>query len=382
MQQTKRLAGLTLRGRIWHIDKLIRGGGRLCESTGQSEIKAAESVLIRRLEEIERERVHGLAPIRNFEQAAVQYLADHELKKSLGRDVQELRTLVRALGHLALHQVHAGTAAHWVRLRQRDGVSNATINRGLAVLKRILVLCSRRWRDKHTGTPWLLSVPEIPLLPTRDSRKPFPLHPSQWALLYSELPPHLRAPALFKVHTGTREREIVALRWSWEQKVDGVVGSVFVVPGSLVKNGEDRVIILNSQARWIVEECRGNHPAYVFTYSGRGGNSRPRPFLRMNNTAWRSARRRASARYFAEFNVPAPEGFKRLRVHDLKHTFGKWLRAGGVSFEDRQDLLGHKSSRITTHYSVGELEQRQAAAEKAVDVENGIIPLTIMRVKQ
>ena len=41
-----------------------------------------------------------------------------------------------------------------------------------------------------------------------------------------------------------------------------------------------------------------------------------------------------------------------VRVHDLKHTFGHRLRAAGVSFEDRQDLLGIKASaslRITQH---------------------------------
>lgn len=36
--------------------------------------------------------------------------------------------------------------------------------------------------------------------------------------------------------------------------------------------------------------------------------------------------------------------------------------AAGVSFEDRQDLLGHKSGRITTHYSAAELSQLIDAA--------------------
>jgi integrase len=44
-------------------------------------------------------------------------------------------------------------------------------------------------------------------------------------------------------------------------------------------------------------------------------------------------------------------------VHDLKHTFGRRLGATGVSFEDRQDLLGHRSFRITTHYSSVELSR-------------------------
>ena len=49
---------------------------------------------------------------------------------------------------------------------------------------------------------------------------------------------------------------------------------------------------------------------------------------------------------------------------DLKHTFGRRLRAAGVSFEDRQDLLGHKSRRITTHYSAAELSNLIDAANQ------------------
>ncbi len=52
----------------------------------------------------------------------------------------------------------------------------------------------------------------------------------------------------------------------------------------------------------------------------------------------------------------------QVRVHDLKHTFGRRLRAANVSYEDRQDLLGHKSQRITTHYSNAELANLILAA--------------------
>lgn len=67
----------------------------------------------------------------------------------------------------------------------------------------------------------------------------------------------------------------------------------------------------------------------------------------MNNTAWQNERRSA--------------GLIQVRVHDLKHTFGRRLRATNVSFEDRQDLLGHKSSRI--HYSSAELKNLITASE-------------------
>ncbi len=63
---------------------------------------------------------------------------------------------------------------------------------------------------------------------------------------------------------------------------------------------------------------------------------------------------------------PAPEGFRSGRVHDMMHTSGRRLRAAGVSFEDRRDLLGHKSTRITTHYSAAEFANLIAASEKAL----------------
>ena len=73
----------------------------------------------------------------------------------------------------------------------------------------------------------------------------------------------------------------------------------------------------------------------------------------MNNNGRQEARKRA--------------GLTRVRVHDLKHTFGRRLRAAGVSFEDRQDLLGHRSGRITTHYSAAELANLIDAANKVCD---------------
>src|SRR6202035_76568 len=121
---------------------------------------------------------------------------------------------------------------------------------------------------------------------------------------------------------------------------------------------------------------RGQHPDYVFAYISKrcrahGGEQqeapKPVPVLHMNNSAWQSARDRAADKWEKRTSSPAPQGFRKVRVHDLKHTFGRRLRAAGVSFEDRQGLLGHKSALITTHYSVSELANLIAAAELVCD---------------
>jgi len=74
----------------------------------------------------------------------------------------------------------------------------------------------------------------------------------------------------------------------------------------------------------------------------------------MLNSAWKRAR--------ALTNLS-------VRVHDLKHTFGRRLRAAGVNFEDRQDLLGHKSSRVTTHYSAAEISNLIKAANRVCEIQ-------------
>lgn len=181
-------------------------------------------------------------------------------------------------------------------------------------------------------------------------------------MLFRQLPDHLLRMALFKVNTGCRQEEVCSLRWEWERKVPELQTSVFVIPGTLVKNFEDRLIVLNRVARSAIESARGMHPVFVFVRRRRGGLTAP--VKKMNNTAWRRAREQAADSLAIAQAEISPVGFRRVRVHDLKHTFGRRLRAAGVSFEDRQDLLGHKSRRITTYYSQSELASLILAAEK------------------
>jgi len=54
-------------------------------------------------------------------------------------------------------------------------------------------------------------------------------------------------------------------------------------------------------------------------------------------------------------------------VHNLRHTFGRRLRAAGVPIETRKLLMGHANGDITTHYSAAELGELLAAAEKVTD---------------
>jgi len=150
---------------------------------------------------------------------------------------------------------------------------------------------------------------------------------------------------------------VTRLRWEWEIPVDE--HSVFMIPGRYVKNGSDRLVVLNSIARRIIESVRGDHPIWVFVFNGK-------PMARMNNSAWKRARTKT--------------GLEQVRVHDLKHTFGFRLRAAGVGFEDRQFLLGHKSDHMTTHYSQPDISRLIQAAEAVTRTKSHKTPIRALSV--
>jgi hypothetical protein len=48
----------------------------------------------------------------------------------------------------------------------------------------------------------------------------------------------LSSSFLFKVYTGCREQEVCSLKWDWEVQVPELETSVFIIPETLVGNGE------------------------------------------------------------------------------------------------------------------------------------------------
>ena len=352
----KKIPGLIKRAGLWHIDKRI-GGRRVCQSTGTDKLEEAERFLARLIEETRQARVYGVRPTRTFERAAAKFVLENQHKRSISSDIGRLKLLMPWIGETPLDRLHIGTLQPWVEQRHREGAAVGTINHGLKVVRRILNLAATEWIDEY-GMTWLLAAPKIKLLPDTNKRQPYPLSWKEQDRLFKELPRHLAQMALFGVNTGCRDNEICNLQWEWEVKVPELDTSVFIVPGLHIKNGDDRLVVLNRIASSVVDAQSGKHPTHVFTYRGK-------PVTRMLNTAWLRARKRA--------------GLSQVRVHDLKHTLGRRLRAAGVSFEDRQDLLGHRSGRITTHYSAAELSRLIEAVDSVCDRGQGKPELVVLR---
>jgi len=126
------------------------------------------------------------------------------------------------------------------------------------VVRRILSLASRLWRDEQTG-PGFQSSRLIQCSVIRIRASLTRCRVAEQTLLFSSWRTHLVSMALFKVNTGparTGSRDLAG---------NGNLGfrsRHFDLRHStdFVKNALDRYVVLNGIARSVVNECRGGHP--------------------------------------------------------------------------------------------------------------------------
>jgi hypothetical protein len=109
----------------------------------------AESFLVRLKNEAIEARQQGLLGIFVWQQAVVRYLEEFADNRSLSDDRDHLKKLDPYLRSLKLDAIDMAALQPFIRDRKsKDGVcvSNATINRALEVVRRILNVAHQDWR--------------------------------------------------------------------------------------------------------------------------------------------------------------------------------------------------------------------------------------------
>lgn len=198
----------------------------------------------------------------------------------------------------------------------------ATINRDLAVLRSILKRCAEEWK-------MLDAAPKVPLFRIQKVEPTWATRERVHALL-GELAEHSRDMAILACATGMRRNEVTHLKRAY---VDLKRATAYV-PASIAKNGDARVVPLNTDAiavldKWIEREK--HHPEYVFSFRGRA------PIKQIATKHWRTACKKV--------------GMAGFRFHDLRHTWASWQAQAGTPLKMLQDLGGWKSFEMVLRYA-------------------------------
>jgi len=338
--------------RYWWINLVLPDGRRLCQSTRCVHRTDAEAYAVRLKNELLEARKQGLPGVVAWQQAVVRYIEEFADKNSLSDDRDHLKKLDPYLRSLRLEAIDMTVLQPFVRDRKtRDGVSNATVNRALEVVRRILNVAHQDWR-------WLRAVPKIRMLMEPRRRVRF-LRREEADRLIEILPGHMKPIVRFALATGCRAGEILGLEWS---RVD-LERQVAWLDHGTTKNGDGRGIPLNADAVTALESTHGQHPRWCFTYAGRR--------IQNSSSAWDTAKRRA--------------GIEDFRFHDLRHTWASWHVQSGTSLQELMELGGWKSYEMVLRYahlapeklkSVAQRIERQPSPDVLVRGQNVAKPAT------
>jgi integrase len=260
----------------------------------------------------------GEKPRRLWEEAVVRWLRESEGKATLADDKAHLRWLNPHLRGRFLQEVDRDRIDQIIQERLETGVTNATVNRMLEVVRAIL---RRAWQEWG----WLDGVPPIRMLPEPERRVRW-LAKEEAKQLLLELPPHLADMAAFTLATGLRMSNVTGLEWS---QVDLVRRIAWIHPDQS-KTQKAITIPLNQAAQEILRRQIGGHDRYVFTYLGE-------PVKDCNTKAWKAALKRA--------------GIEGFRWHDLRHTWASWHVQAGTPLNVLQELGGWASFEMLLRYA-------------------------------
>jgi integrase len=203
--------------------------------------------------------------------------------------------------------IDAPQAAEDAKVVMRDtGLSPATINRRIALLRRIanLAYSSWGWLDQPIGL-------RIRLLPERNERHYY-LTPPQVEAVAAACPnPEAGDMVRLAALTGLRRSELFKL------SQDNIRDGVILLDAS--GKGRPRAVPYPKEAESIVLRL----PLILSDAQLR--------------KSWDKARHAT--------------GLHHIRFHDLRHTYASWLVQSGVPLRAVQDLLGHATLSMTQRYS-------------------------------
>ncbi len=260
----------------------------------------------------------GHKPGRSWQEAVLRWLEETSQKASQKDDIANLRWLDPYLGGLMLPDITRDKIDSLIAIRMREGVTNATVNRMLAVIRAILRRAAFDWE-------WLDKIPKVKLLPEPKRRVRWLTHEEAGALI-KELPEHLAEMVRFALATGLRQANVTGLEWS---QVDMERCIAWIHPDQ-AKARKPISVPLSEKAMQVLRRQQGKHPTKVFTYLGK-------PVREVNTKAWRNALKRV--------------GIVDFRWHDLRHTWASWHVQKGHSLHVLQELGGWESVEMVRRYA-------------------------------
>ncbi len=258
-----------------------------------------------------------------FKDMAKLYLEEHSKvnKRSYVTDVYYMRRLTQSFGEKALSEI---TVQDVERLKGRlaQEIAVATVNRHLALLSGVFSK-ALAWK-KTKANP----VREVKKFKENNERTRY-LTEEEEPLLKAEFPEEHWSKVEIAYNTGMRRGEQFNLKWS------DVNFHSRTIAIRIPKSGEKEYVKMNDRVMEILRSLPSRLKS-EWVFPSETGNT-PLNANNFINRVLQPALKEAKLNDF--------------RWHDLRHTFGSRLAMAGVDLRTIQELMRHKTIKMTLRYT-------------------------------
>lgn len=276
------------------------------------------------------------------------------------RGDKTLATITRCFNKLfskPLIEITPSVLEQWRIKRLNEGVSHATLNRDIGVLKSLMTKATE-WGfikehplknlklfkidrapkvrylsiEEETRLRQVLLEREYQLKERRKSanqwrkERKYELYPEA---MDNEPYDHLMPMVLLSINTGLRQGELFNLKWD----MVNLSGGSLILSGDVTKNSCSRYIPLNNESHQIIQKLyRKSDLKEGLVFPSKNNQ----PFNNIKRS-WSSVLKKA--------------GITQFRWHDLRHHFASKLVMAGVDLNTVRELLGHSDITMTLRYA-------------------------------
>jgi integrase len=342
---------------IWYYDN---AGKQQRESTGSELRSVAQAMLTQRLAAMGKGE-KSPTELRSIRYENMRSILIHNYRENkIGELVDEsengvITTYVKGTGIKALDAYFRGMRLNQIdtevlrafrEKRREQGVGHTTINRNLAMLRRMMMLTA--W-EKNLQ----FIMPHFPMTSeVGNARKGF-IKPDQFVKLRTAMPKHLHPLVTFLYTTGCRTGAAKKIIWDWVDLREEVIE----IPEGVVKNDDPLTLPIDPELLPMLKKLFRKAGAPVFDDK----NFRKE---------WEKACVKVGFGVIIKhksikgYTVKRYEG---LTPHDFRRSAIRNMKRAGVQDSVAMSISGHKTHHVFRRYNITDLEDKRDAAKKVAD---------------
>jgi integrase len=331
----------------WYLSYYDESGRQHIESSKTAKKSEAQSMLTSRLEGTRKCEVVDVRKLR-YEDIRTLVISDYRTKGKLvtveqadGETVetgrkQIFKALDEFFANMPVYQITTQKLRSFVSQRMEQGISGATCNRNLALLRRMFTLAIEE--------KLIQSKPKFPMQKESDPREGF-----EFEQIRPEMPANLHPYLTFAYETGCRPGATKQIVWPWVHLADKEIH----LPARAVKNRYPLILPLSNELVGMLKKLFQDE----------------KPVFDMTNfrKAWEKACVKVGqGQIVARKEVGKKKWYqyKGLIPYDFRRSAARNLIDAGVDETAAMKITGHKTNAMFRRYNIVSTEQLHKAMGK------------------